>query len=171
MPELTTFHESWYAVQTLARHEKTVTNELRELAISSFLPLVPEVHRWSDRRKVVHLPLFPCYLFVHVALFSEAWRIVRRTAGVLSMVGAGRRAIPIPDAEIENVRILVDRRVACSPFPFLKEGRRVRIRGGSLNGIEGIIANINSDRSLVVSIELIQRSVAVRIEGYDVELI
>jgi transcription antitermination factor NusG len=163
--------ESWYAIQTLARHEKKVTSQLQERAITSFLPLVSEIHRWSDRRKVVQLPLFPCYVFVRISRFSEARRLVNQTAGVLNLVGAGGRAIPIPDKEIEDIRKLLDHNAPFEPFPFLKEGRRVRIRGGCLEGIEGIITEINADRSLVVSIQLIQRSVAVRIEGYDVELV
>ncbi len=161
--------ESWYALQTLARHEKKVTSQLQQHAITSFLPLVNEVHRWSDRRKIVELPLFPCYVFVRISPFSEAWRLVNRIAGVLNLVGAGGRAAPIPDKEIEDVRTVLDRHAACAPFPFLKEGRRVRIRGGSLDGVEGIVTEINSGRSLVVSIHLVQRSVAVRLEGYDVE--
>lgn len=80
-------------------------------------------------------------------------------------------AVPIPDKQIEDIQALLATEAACTPYPFLKVGRRVRIRGGSLAGVEGILVAKNADRSLVVSIELIQRSVAVRIDGYDIETV
>jgi transcription antitermination factor NusG len=159
----------WYAVQTHARHERKVTAQLEEKGVTTFLPLVTEVHRWSDRGKVVELPLFSCYAFVHMAHSVEARLEVLQTPGVIGFVGIHGVGILIPDKEIEDIRTLLAHNADCAPYPFLKVGRRVRIRGGCFDGVEGILVAKKSDRSLVVSIELIQRSVAVRIDGYDLE--
>jgi transcription antitermination factor NusG len=164
---LTTPH--WYAIHTRAQHERKVTLQLEEKGVTTFLPLVTEIHRWSDRRKAVEVPLFSCYAFVHMAHSVEARLNVLQTPGVLAFVGIHGVGIPIPDKEIEDIKTLLVRDAACTPYPFLKLGRRVRIRGGCFDGVEGILVGKNRDRSLVVSIELIQRSVAVQIDGYDVE--
>ncbi len=161
----------WYAVQTRARHEKKVDQQLQEKRVTTFLPLIAQMHRWSDRRKLVQLPLFPCYTFVQMGASVGARILVRRTMGVVGFVGVHGEALPIPDKQIEDIRTLLAHTVPCVPYPFLRLGQRVRIRGGCLEGIEGILVGKNSDRSLVVSVELIQRSVAMRIEGYDVEMI
>lgn len=161
----------WYAVQTNARHERKVTLQLEEKGVTTFLPLVTEVHRWSDRRKVVELPLFSCYAFVNMTSSVEARLAVLQTRGVIGFVGIRGVGIPIPDKEIQDIKTLLAHDATCAPYPYLKIGKRVRIGGGCLDGVEGILVAKNSDRSLVVSIEMIQRSLAVRIDGYDVETI
>jgi transcription antitermination factor NusG len=161
----------WYAVQTRARHEKTIVERLREQGMTSFLPLVSEVHRWSDRRKTVELPLFSCYVFVKLMPSNEDRLRVCRISGVFGIVGPGGQAAPIPDEQIEAVRTLLTQQLPWSVHPFLKIGQRVRIRGGSMDGVEGILLARNGDRTLVVSVDVIQRSLAVRIEGYDVEAV
>ena len=160
---------NWYAVQTRARHEKTIAERLREQGVTSFLPLVSEVHRWSDRRKTVELPLFSCYVFVRIAPTGEDRLRVCRINGVFGIVGVRGEGIPIPDEQIEAVRTLVTEQLQWSVHPFLKIGQRVRIRGGSMDGVEGILTARNGDRTLIISVDAIQRSLAVRIEGYDVE--
>ncbi len=161
----------WYAIHTRARHESKVAGVLLEKGVTAFLPLIPEVHQWSDRRKVIPVPLFSCYAFVQLSSFIETRLCVLKTPGVIGLVGIHGIGIPIPDKQIEDIKTLLAHEDACAPYPFLKVGRRVRIRGGSLAGVEGILVGKNSDRSLVVSIEMIQRSMAVRIDGYDVEAI
>ena len=161
----------WYAIHTRARHESKVTGLLLEKGVTAFLPLIPEVHQWSDRRKVIPMPLFSCYAFVQLSSFFKTRLCVLKTPGVIGFVGIHGIGIPIPDKQIEDIKTLLAHEDACAPYPFLKVGRRVRIRGGSLAGVEGILVGKNSDRSLVVSIEMIQRSMAVRIDGYDVEAI
>ena len=153
----------WYAVQTRARHEKTIAERLREQGVTSFLPLVSEVHRWSDRRKTVELPLFSCYVFVRLAPTHEDRLRVCRTNGVFGIVGNGAEGTPIPDEQIEAVRILLTQQLPWSVHPFLKIGQRVRIRGGSMDGVEGVLLARNGDRTLIVSVDVIQRSLAVRI--------
>jgi len=162
---------NWYAVQTRARHEKTIVERLREQGVTTFLPLVSEVHRWSDRRKTVELPLFSCYVFVRLAATNEDRLRVCRTNGVFGIVGTGGEGTAIPDDQIEAVRTLVTQQLPWSVHPFLKIGQRVRIRGGSMDGVEGILLARNGDRTLIVSVDVIQRSLAVRIEGYDVEAV
>jgi transcription antitermination factor NusG len=162
---------NWYAVQTRARHEKTIVERLREQGVPTFLPLISEVHRWSDRRKTVELPLFSCYIFVRLASTNEDRMRVCRTNGVFGIVGTSGEGTPIPDEQIEAVRTLVTQQLPWSTHPFLKIGQRVRIRGGSMDGVEGILLARNGDRTLIVSVDVIQRSLAVRIEGYDVEAV
>jgi transcription antitermination factor NusG len=159
----------WYAIHTRARHEKRIDLGLQEMGIETFLPLIHEVHRWSDRRKEVALPLFPCYLFVHI-LPEPATRLhVLQTPGVLNFVGKWDELSTVPDQEIEQVRAVMQQRDRFFPCPFLKAGQRIRIRGGVLDGVEGILNSHKGASTLVVSVELIQRSVSVFIEGYDVE--
>ena len=160
---------NWYAVQTRARHEKMVAHKLRQQGLNIFLPMLTEIHRWSDRRKVVEVPLFSCYVFVNLVLSNELRSHVCRVDGVFNFVGVHGEGTSIPDEQIESIRTLTEQRLACSAYPFLKVGQRVRTRGGALDGVEGILRSQNGDRTLVVSIDAIQRSLAVRIEGYDVE--
>jgi transcription termination/antitermination protein NusG len=164
-------HLEWYAIQTLPRHEKSVTYQLEDAGIHTVLPLNTRVHRWSDRRKVVSLPLFPGYVFVQLAnLKLERLRLLR-TRGVVGFVGPRREAYPIPPSQIEGVRCLSAASTEYRPHPYVAMGQRVRIRDGALQGLEGILVRIADDRSLILSIDLIQRSVAVRIEGYALETI
>jgi transcriptional antiterminator NusG len=161
--------ENWYAVHTRARHERVVTQRLSEQGITTFLPLVTEVHRWSDRRKSVELPLFGCYVFVKLAATGEQRLRVLRIDGVFKFVGTRGMGTPIAESQIEAVRTLIGQQIPWSAHPFLQIGQRVRVRGGALDGVEGILLARNDDNTLVVSIDAIQRSLAVRIEGYDVE--
>ena len=94
---------------------------------------------------------------------------VFRTNGVFGIVSMGGEAIPIPEEQIEALRTVATQRISWSEHPFLKVGQRVRIRGGSLDGVEGVLLSRNGDRTLIISVDAIQRSLAVRVEGYDVE--
>jgi transcription antitermination factor NusG len=160
---------SWYAVQTRARHEKVVAERLREQGLTTFLPLFREMHHWSDRRKLVELPLFSCYVFVRLLPTNEQRLRVLQQDGVFNFVGVRGQGTPIPDEQIDAVQTLISEKLPWSNHPFLKIGQRVRIRGGALDGVEGILLARNGDSTLVISIDAIQRSMAVRIEGYDVE--
>jgi len=160
---------SWYAILSRSRHEKVAATALTNAGILSFLPLVKEVHRWSDRRKLVEVPLFPGYVFVQIPYSAEAQLGVLKASGVVHFVGNRQGPVPIPDREIAAVHAVLEQKVECSPYPFLQVGRRVRIRGGSLDGIEGILVGRDSASKLVISIELIQRSLAVSVYNFDVE--
>ena len=159
----------WYAVHTRSRHERVVVQRLQERGITTFLPVVNEVRRWSDRRKTVELPLFSCYVFVNLAPTSKNRLQVLSVDSVLNFVGIRGQGTAIPDEQIHAVRTLVEEQLPWHAYPFLKIGQRVRIRDGALNGVEGILVSRNGDDTLVISIDAIQRSLAVRIEGYDVE--
>jgi len=160
--------EEWFAVQTRARHEKVIAQRLRDKGVVSFLPLVREVRNWSDRRKLIELPLFSCYVFAKLAPMSRDRLRVLQVDGVLSFVGPGF-GTPIPETQIDAVRKLVEEELPFCSHPFLKIGQRVRIRSGALDGVEGILVARSGERTLVVSIDAIQRSLSVRIEGYAVE--
>lgn len=161
--------ENWYALHTRPRHEKLVVQRLIERGVETFLPIVTEVHRWSDRRKSVQLPLFSCYVFAKFLPNRSDRLCVLRVAGVLGLVGSRGEGTPISSEQIDAVRTLVEKELPCSPHPFLKIGQRVRIRGGALEGIEGILTSRNGNRTLVISVDAIQRSLAVRVEGYQLE--
>ena len=159
----------WFAVQTWPRYEKKVASELARKGLEVFLPLVSSEHQWADRRRIVQLPLFSTYLFVQTPGTTDSRIPVLRTNGVISFVGARGTGTPVPESEIDSVRILLRRGVSFENYPFLNVGQRVRIRGSSLDGVEGILVAKNDDFSLVVSINIIQRSLAVRVAGYRIE--
>src|ERR1700686_1601176 len=131
--------EHWYALSTRARHEKAVAASLQQKGLTTFLPLLSRVHRWSDRRKTVQVSLFPGYTFVRVIANPESCVRILETPGVVGFVGTGRRGIPIPDKQIEDVQTVLSQDIPCAIFPFLRVGQRVRIRGGCLDGIEGLL--------------------------------
>jgi transcription antitermination factor NusG len=159
----------WYALHTRARHERVVEHRLREEGLETFLPTVRETHRWSDRKKVVEVPLFSCYVFVRCALNAEDRTKVYRVDSALGFVGTRGAGIPIPDEQIESVRAVLSQPAPCRSHPFLKVGQRVRVCGGAMDGVEGVFLSENGDNSLVISVDVIQRSLAVRIDGYDVK--
>jgi len=168
-PVPATQQSSWYAIHTRSRFEKRVADQLREKKIFTFLPLLQQLRRWSDRWSKVEVPAFTCYAFVRIVATAEARVQVLRTPGVLSFVGREGLGASIPDEEIDNLRTVFREKIPCTVHPFINIGRRVRIRGGSLDGIEGILVGQNQDKSLVVSVELLGRSLSIRAEGYDLE--
>jgi transcription antitermination factor NusG len=161
---------AWFAVQTRPRHEKKVSAELQEKGISAFLPLISSTRQWSDRSRVVEMPLFPQYVFVRIAQTLQTRVSVLRANGVTSFVGTRGIGVPIPDEQIDRVQTVVTRGIPAVPHPFLNVGKRIRIRGGALDGLQGILTAVHGDQTLVVSVELIQRSIAIRIAGFSVEL-
>jgi transcription antitermination factor NusG len=170
-PTLPLSESRWYAIQTVAKHEKHVVANLERQGIQTFLPLVNEIHQWSDRKKVVQLPLFSCYAFVNLPPVPEHQAKVMFTDGVLRFVGKRGEGTPIADTEIDNVRTVLKSTAKYFTCPFINIGQRVRVRGGSLDGIEGILIARNGSHSLVISVEPIQRSLAVSINDYKVEAI
>lgn len=162
---------NWYAVHTKARHEKRVAAQLEEKRVRAFLPLLRQIHSWSDRRCEVEIPMFSCYAFVHMAQTVEERLKVLRTPGVLGLVGCERQGTPIPREQIESLQTAIRGNVPIFPHAFINAGRRVRIRGGSLDGVEGILERQGADQSLVVSVELLRRSISIRVEGYGIELV
>ena len=168
-PEATADAPKWFAIQTRARHEKKVDTQLHEKGVESFLPLWSEMHQWSDRQRLVHQPLFSGYVFVHIAGTPRERMTVLGTFGVCWFVGNRGMGLSIPDKQIHDVQAVLSSQVPYAPFPFIRVGQHVRIRGGCLEGIEGILIAKESDRTVVVSVELVRRSLAVHINGYEIE--
>ncbi len=159
----------WYAIQVRSRFEKKAWQQLQDKGIEAFVPTLKQRRRWSDRWQVVEFPTFPGYAFVHLHP-SPAHRLqVLQTRGVMSFVAFGSELVPIPDKQIDDVRLLLSRNVPYTAHPYIKIGQRVRIRGGCLDGIEGILTSNRGDKTLVISVEPIQRSIAVSIADYNVE--
>jgi transcription antitermination factor NusG len=170
LPEFTNFDAEapWYVTCTYPRHEKRVRQQLDERGIGAFLPLYASVRRWKDRRKVVDLPLFPGYVFVRVR--PEMRLDVLRLPGVFGLVCFQGRPARIESGEIRNLRYgLIGRQVA-QPHPYLKVGRRVRVRMGAMAGLEGILVRKKDSFRVVLSISLIQRSISVEVDQADIEL-
>ena len=152
----------WYAVQVRCHAEKNVSRMLEALGFEQYLPLYFESQRWSDRVKQLELPLFPGYVFCRLDVPHR--RPVVTVPGVVSIVGFGSTFAPIPDDQISAVRSIVHSGLPSTPWPFLQEGERIRVSAGALEGVEGILVRIKSDYRVVVSVPLLQRSVAVEIE-------
>jgi len=153
---------NWYAIQTRVLHENKVVVGLQNKDIECFLPVNRQRRRWADRAKVIEVPLFPGYLF---ARFDANVRLpVLTTPGVFFIVGNGGGPAPIPDEEITSIQTLVRSQAASEPWPYMRVGQRVRIEDGPFAGLNGfLVRNKKSDR-IVVSVSLIERSVAVEID-------
>jgi len=158
----------WFAIHTRSRHEKKVADELQQRGITNFLPLVQQVRRWSDRKKIVDFPLFSCYVFVQIVPTPAARVSVLSSYGVLGFVGP-HQGTPILPEQIESIRTLVLNDVHLTPESYIRVGQRVRIRGGALDGVEGVLSGAGKDQKLIVSVDTIQRSISVALEGYEVE--
>lgn len=160
----------WYAIQTRYRFEKKVTTHLQRKGVETFLPVLEEVHRWSDREKRINTVLFSGYTFARLNPASWSRLDLLRTAGVIGVIGFAGQIIPIPAKQIDDLQMLLSQKVPCALHAFLKVGQRVRIRGGCLDGLEGILEE-RGEKNLVISVESIERSVAIRIAGYELELV
>jgi transcription antitermination factor NusG len=153
----------WYAIQIQARLGSIASATLRGKGYEEFLPLYRSRRRWSDRIKELERPLFPGYLFCRFDV-SDRLMPILTTPGVIGIVGAGKSPVPVDDQEIEAVRAVLRSGLMVQPWPFLSVGSRVYIEGGPLAGLEGIITNTDKVYRLIVSVNLLQRSVAVEID-------
>jgi transcription antitermination factor NusG len=156
-------NSAWYAVVVRSNFERIVAQSLRQKDYEIFLPSYRAVRRWSDRTKLVECALFPGYVFCRMDLRQRIPLL--DTPGVASIVGAGRTALPVPEHEIAAIQTLVNSGLSLSPCPFLKAGQMVTIHCGPLAGVEGIVVACKNNRRLVVSVEMLQRSVTVEIEA------
>ena len=159
----------WFAVQTRSRHEKKVCVELKRKGLHSFLPLHREKRHWSDRQKWIELPLFSNYVFVRMTEDAELRTRVLRTMGVVRFAGAPGHGTPIPDEQIADLQAILNQRIPLMPHPYLNPGEKVRICGGALDGLRGVLVAVKDTRRFVVSVDLIQRSVAIQLDGFEVE--
>jgi transcriptional antiterminator NusG len=157
----------WYAAYTRANHEKCTAEQLEQREIEHFLPLYETVHNWKDRRKRLEFPLFPGYLFVRIALQNRL--AILQVPGVACLVGFAGRPAPVREEEFAKIRGFLKQGLRAEPHPYLRVGRRVQVRSGPLQGMTGIILRRKSSCRLVISLELIQRAMAVDIDSGDVE--
>jgi transcription antitermination factor NusG len=160
---------SWYVASTKARHEKKVAVHLQNKRVEVFVPLYKTTHSWKGRRAVVHLPLFPGYVFVHIPL-QERMRVLE-VPGVIRLIGSKGLPIPVPDAEVEQLRSCLSFGFNAEPIPYLRTGDLVRIVDGPLAGLKGRVVRRERTTRFVLSIDLIMRSVAVNVEASQLQLI
>jgi transcription elongation factor/antiterminator RfaH len=154
--------QPWYGIRTKSNHERLAATVLESKGYEQYLPVYRSRRRWSDRVVEKDRPLFPGYVFCRFDA-RKSLPIVS-TPGVVSVVGFGNEPAPIADAEIEAVQILLQSGLASEPCPFLHEGQRIRVKRGSLEGLEGILLKKKTDWRMVVSVTMLQRSVAVEID-------
>ena len=158
---------NWYAVYTRHQHEKTVANGLVGKQFEVFLPIFSSARRWKDRTVRLPLPLFPGYVFLRGD--TDRRLDILTTPGVHCLLCWGGKPAVVPEAEIEAVRRVVEARFQVEPYPFLRCGDKVRVTSGALAGIEGIVVRKKNSCRLVLSVELLQKSVAVEVGGITVE--
>ncbi len=153
----------WFALQVKPRREKVIATILRNKGFEQFLPLYVSRRAWSDRIAKVEVPLFPGYVFCRFDPERPRLPIVT-TPGVMDVVGIGGRPAPIAEQEIEVIQTIVSSGRAALPWPYLEVGKRVRIERGALAGVEGVLVETKKQHRVVVSVSLLQRSVAVEVE-------
>jgi transcription antitermination factor NusG len=161
----------WFAVWTRSRQEKSAASVLENLGVPNFLPLKSEVRQWSDRKQSVTVPLFSGYLFVRVNPARDGHLQVLKTPGIAGFVGNQTGPLPVPDQQIEDIRVVLEKRVECVVLPLLDEGDLVRVMRGPLAGVEGRLTRGNSSVRLSISIEMINKSLLVSVSRHDVELV
>jgi transcription antitermination factor NusG len=156
----------WYAVYTRANHEKRVALQLGQRSVEHFLPLYNSQRRWKDRRVQLQLPLFPGYVFVHLALRDRLQ--VLQIPGVAKLVGFNGTPAALPLADIEAMRTCRASNLDLEPHPYLSVGRRVRVKTGPLEGHEGIVTRKKNRLRFVISLDLINRSAAIEVSATDI---
>jgi transcription antitermination factor NusG len=157
----------WCAVYTRHQHEKCVAENLLRSGLEVFLPVYSVLRQWKDRKKQLSLPLFPCYVFVQAR--SESRLRILSTPGVYFIVTDAGRPATISDAEITTIRRAVDSGHTVEPHPFLRCGELVRIKRGPLAGIEGILIRKKSSYRLILSAQVLEKSISVEVDALSVE--
>lgn len=156
----------WYALRTKSRHEKLVRDQLDKQGIEPLLPTVKRLSQWKDRKKEIEIPLFSGYCFVRFS--QEEKTPVRKTTGVVEIVGSGSQPEPIPEYEIAALRRLMTSVLPYDPHPYLHEGMQVEVVRGPLQGVQGVLLRKGKRHRLIVGIRLIQQAAAVEIDVNDV---
>jgi transcription antitermination factor NusG len=156
----------WFALWTRSRHEQVVREQLQQKQIDVFLPTVTKWSRWKDRKKKIDWPLFPGYCF---ARFNPLERLpVLKCVGVVNIISFQGEPAPIPEDEIEGIRVLVDSDLAFDPCPLIREGMMVEVTHGPLRGVHGRLVRKNEKARLVLSVDLIGQAVSVEVDAADV---
>lgn len=163
------FQPQWYALYTCANHEQRVAEQLTIRDIEHFLPQYESTSRWKDRKVLLHRPLFPGYLFVHLALRNRLR--VQQVPGVVHLVGFNGTPTAVPEEELLQIREILNWGMRAEPHPLLTVGRRVRVKAGPLTGLQGILVRRKSKLRFVISVELIMRSMSVEMDERDLEVV
>lgn len=162
--------EKWYVVKTRSRHEQVATDMLRR---KSFTIFFPEVSSWSkrkDRKKLIKRPLFPGYLFVHFELSNERWLEIKKTHGVVDLIKLHDEPEPIPEEQVLSIKAVVESGITITNRPYLNKGDKVLVTNGPLKGAFGIFIRAEDKKGkLVVSVDLLNRSLEVEIDEADAE--
>lgn len=166
VPQQQLYDKYWYVAYTRSRHEKCMAEQCTERSITAFLPLYAVQRRWKQRRAEVLLPLFPSYVFVHIAL-ADRLRVLA-LPGVVSLVSFNGVPAVVPEAQINSLKKAITLGRA-EPYVYLRSGRRVRVTAGPLVGLEGIIVELKNKVQVIVSFEWMTRSVAISLDAADVE--
>jgi transcription antitermination factor NusG len=166
-PECHHVAPGWLAIYTRHQHEKLAAHGLVYKGFEVFLPVYTAFRRWSDRVKQLSLPLFPGYLFLRGGLGQQL--PILTTPGVAGVVGFAGAPAVVPNAEIESVRRALVKGASIEPHPFLKCGDWVRVKGGPLEGLEGILVRFKNQFRLVLSVDLVRKSVAVEVDAWMVD--
>ena len=153
---------NWYALQVHARKEQLVASQLENRRLECFLPTYKSLRKWSDRTKEIQQALFPGYVFCRFDY--ENRQPVVMTTGVTQVVGSGKIAIPIADSEIEALQVAVSSGIPAQPWPYLRTGEYVQVNYGHLAGLQGILVNFKGNHRVVLSVTLLQRSLALEVE-------
>ncbi|HEY4740052.1 MAG: UpxY family transcription antiterminator [Candidatus Acidiferrales bacterium] len=164
---LTPPSQAWHALYTRHQHEKVVDRILRNKGFETFLPLCATLSQWKDRAKLVHQPLFPCYVFVRAE--KSQWMNILVTPGVQMIVPCGDAPAVVPEEEIRAVHRLLQNSEFVEPHPFLKFGDRVRVRSGPLVGVEGFLVRKKNLYRLVVCIEILGKAASIEIDAVLIE--
>lgn len=153
----------WYAVHTRSHHERTVSKELLAQNFEVYLPEYRTMSKRNDRQKEIRRPLFPGYVFVHTPLSGGRRIAVLQTRGVVRIIGTGYQPVPVPDHELESVRILLSISKDAGPCPTAEKGQLVQVMEGPLRGVIGVV-EATKKRKIVVSIELVGRAVSATLD-------
>ncbi len=162
----------WYAIYVRSRHEGVAYGQLQKKGVESYLPLIKRNRQWKDRKKVVEFPLFPGYLFVRVNPNPSEFVNVLKARGVVSLV-SGQQGVPlaVPDNEIDSLKLMVEKGSGLDIYPALKEGVRVMVMRGPLSGASGVIVKKEDCYMLIVNIDILGRSIGVKVPAEDIEMV
>ena len=157
----------WFAIWTRSRHEQVVREQLERKLFDAFLPTVPKWSRWKDRKKKIDWPLFPGYCF---ARFDPANTLaILKCAGVVNIVSFEGKPAPIPEYELENIRVLVRSDLQYDPCPLIREGEMVEVVHGPLKGVTGRLTRKGAHARLVLAVDLIGQAVSVEVDASDIK--
>jgi len=154
--------KAWFALQVRSRWENATEGLLQNKGFETLLPTYPATRRWSDRSKIVESPLFPGYVFCRFDIHDRLPVLI--TPGVISVVGRGKTPIAVAESEITALQIVIRSGIQTQPWPYLEIGERVRIKNDVLEGMEGILTSFKGHQRVIISVVLLQRSVALEID-------